>query len=155
MSPELAERGVGLTLPEAERVPHRFAVAYQEQASTSLRWSGSERHGGHGSRWSNRTSLLHRGARSSTGRPSLARMTMPALRLFASAREAAGTGHDCVPGRTVAEVLAAAAARYGEPFEAVLASCSVWRNGEPASGAMVVDDWDEIAVLPPVSGGGE
>jgi molybdopterin converting factor small subunit len=75
------------------------------------------------------------------------------LRLFASAREAAGTGRDDVPGATVADVLAAATARYGERFAAVLEGCRVWRNGEQADGSEPVGDNDEVAVLPPVSGG--
>lgn len=78
---------------------------------------------------------------------------MPVLRLFASAREAAGTGRDVVPGVTVDDVLAAATDRYGVEFAAVLADSRVWVNGEPVSGSDVVGDDDEVAVLPPVSGG--
>jgi molybdopterin converting factor small subunit len=75
------------------------------------------------------------------------------LRLFASAREAAGTGRDVVPGTTVGEVLDGAAARYGPGFETVLAESRVWCNGEPAERGEHVHDADEVAVLPPVSGG--
>jgi len=75
------------------------------------------------------------------------------LRLFASARDAAGTGRDTVPGSTVAEVLAAATERYGAHFTAVLATCRVWVNGEPAEDGAAVIDTDEVAILPPVSGG--
>lgn len=78
---------------------------------------------------------------------------MPTLRLFASAREAAGTARDDVPGATVDEVLDAACQRYGEGFAAVLRTCRVWVNGEPADGADPVSPTDEVAVLPPVSGG--
>ena len=78
---------------------------------------------------------------------------MARLRLFAAAREAAGTGRDVVDGTTVAEVLANAVDRYGETFAAVLASARVWRNGEPAEPDEPVSASDEIAVLPPVSGG--
>ena len=78
---------------------------------------------------------------------------MANLRLFASARDAAGTGRDIVPGSTVGEVLAAATERYGERFTAVLATCRVWVNGEPATDDATVVDDDEVAVLPPVSGG--
>lgn len=78
---------------------------------------------------------------------------MPVLRLFAQAREAAGTGRDVVDGATVDEVLAQARARYGDAFTALLASCRVWVNGEPAAGADPVAAGDEVAVLPPVSGG--
>lgn len=78
---------------------------------------------------------------------------MAVLRLFAAAREAAGTGRDDVHGDTVAAVLAAATERYGDRFAAVLAECRVWVNGEPATGDDPVDPGDEVAVLPPVSGG--
>ena len=75
------------------------------------------------------------------------------LRLFAAAREAAGTARDDVPGATVGEVLAAARSRYGDRFGAVLDGSRVWVNGEPASPTDAVADRDEVAVLPPVSGG--
>lgn len=78
---------------------------------------------------------------------------MAVVRLFAAAREAAGTGRDRIPGATVGEILAAAEDRYGPEFAAVLASCRVWRNGEAASEDEKVGDDDEVAVLPPVSGG--
>jgi molybdopterin converting factor small subunit len=73
--------------------------------------------------------------------------------LFAAAREAAGTGRDTLEGSTVAEVLDAARARYGPGFADVLRICRVWVNGEPASLDERVGDGDEVAVLPPVSGG--
>ena len=78
---------------------------------------------------------------------------MARIRLFASAREAAGTGRDVVDGHTVEEVLAAATVRYGEGFANVLSTSRVWLNGEPAEGSSPVEDTDEVAVLPPVSGG--
>jgi sulfur-carrier protein len=78
---------------------------------------------------------------------------MAVLRLFAAAREAAGTGRDDVPGDTVGEVLDEAAARYGDAFAAVLATSRVWRNGEPTDRDEPVGATDEVAVLPPVSGG--
>ena len=78
---------------------------------------------------------------------------MPVLRLFAAAREAAGTGRDVMPGSTVAEVLSAARTRYGERFTDVLVGCRVWLNGEAARDSDPVGESDEVAVLPPVSGG--
>ncbi len=78
---------------------------------------------------------------------------MARLRLFAAAREAAGTGRDVVDGRTVADVLAEAVERYGATFAALLPTCRVWVNGEPATEHTAVQDTDEVAVLPPVSGG--
>jgi molybdopterin converting factor small subunit len=78
---------------------------------------------------------------------------MAVLRLFAGAREAAGTGRDEVPGATVGEVLDEARRRYGEGFASVLAASRVWRNGEPVADDESVGPGDEVAVLPPVSGG--
>jgi sulfur-carrier protein len=75
------------------------------------------------------------------------------LRLFAAARLAAGTGRDEVEGTSVGEVLDAACDRFGPGFAEVLAGCKVWRNGEPAERTDPVTDGDEVAVLPPVSGG--
>jgi MoaD family protein len=80
------------------------------------------------------------------------------LRLFAAARQAAGRGHDeyaaaGVP--TVGALLDAAAERYGPRFGEVLDCSRVWVNGdEPAQGqSTALTDGDEVAVLPPVSGG--
>ena len=78
---------------------------------------------------------------------------MAVLRLFASARTAAGTARDLLPGRTVGQVLDAAVARYGAEFAAVLPTCAIWVDGEPATAATPVGDDDEVGVLPPVSGG--
>lgn len=78
---------------------------------------------------------------------------MAVLRLFASAREAAGTGRAEVGEATVGAVLDAARVRYGEGFAAVLATSRVWLNGEPATDDALVGADDEVAVLPPVSGG--
>ena len=75
------------------------------------------------------------------------------LRLFAGAREAAGVSQDTVPGATVGEVIDAARARYGDPFTQVVEHCQIWRNGEPCEPTDAVTDTDEVAVLPPVSGG--
>ena len=78
---------------------------------------------------------------------------MPCLRLFAGAREAAGTDRDTIEGATVGAVLDAAVDRYGPGFADVLATCKVWVDGDPAERDDAVADDDEVAVLPPVSGG--
>ena len=80
------------------------------------------------------------------------------LRLFAAAREAAGRGrdeYDPSDAPTVGALLDAASAAYGPTFRSVLATSRVWVNGdEPAAGrATPLADGDEVAVLPPVSGG--
>jgi MoaD family protein len=81
-----------------------------------------------------------------------------AVRVFAAAREAAGRAsdeHDVPPGATIETLLAQAVQRYGNDFAAVLVTARVWLNGdEPTAGAATeLHDGDEIAVLPPVSGG--
>ncbi len=75
------------------------------------------------------------------------------MRLFASARDAAGTGADVIDAVTVADVLDVARERYSSRFAEVLPTCSIWVNGEDAELDAVVGPEDEVAVLPPVSGG--
>jgi molybdopterin synthase sulfur carrier subunit len=75
------------------------------------------------------------------------------VRMFAAARAAAGRGRDELPGDTVAAVLAAAERRYGAAFAEVLTTCRIWVNGEAAVPSTEVGATDEVAVLPPVSGG--
>jgi molybdopterin converting factor small subunit len=78
---------------------------------------------------------------------------MATIRLFASAREAAGTGTDAFDGATVADVLAAAEQRYGSTFSDVLSTCRIWVNGDDVGPDATLGPNDEVAVLPPVSGG--
>jgi molybdopterin synthase sulfur carrier subunit len=80
-------------------------------------------------------------------------MPIVILRCFASAREAAGTGRAELRARTLGDALADAEARFGDAFAAVLASSRVWVNGEPAEPGAMLAAGDEVAVLPPVSGG--
>jgi molybdopterin converting factor small subunit len=78
---------------------------------------------------------------------------MARLRLFGPAREAAGTALDEMPGATVTELLGVASQRYGSAFTVVLERSRIWVNGETADGDRRLVDGDEVAVLPPVSGG--
>ncbi len=78
---------------------------------------------------------------------------MARVRLFASAREAAGRRADEVEATTLGGLLAVAVERYGAEFAALLPSCRVWVNGEPAGEETPLTNRDEVAILPPVSGG--
>lgn len=78
---------------------------------------------------------------------------MVTLRLFAQAREAAGTKSLELPGQTVGEVLDEACHRFGTTFTAVVDGSKVWVNGAQAERTQSVQPGDEVAVLPPVSGG--
>ena len=80
---------------------------------------------------------------------------MARLRLFGPAREATGTAGVLVPGDTVGLVVACARARFGEPFSTVLDGSRLWVNGDEADLDAPVGDDDEVAVIPPVSGGCE
>lgn len=82
---------------------------------------------------------------------------MITLRLFAQARESAGTTRleldQQVIGDTVGDVLDEAINRFGQPFADVVGGSKVWVNGSPAERETAVAEGDEVAVLPPVSGG--
>jgi molybdopterin converting factor small subunit len=77
------------------------------------------------------------------------------LVLFARAREMAGRRDEVLEAATLGELLAIARGRYGPGFADVLGSARVWINGdEPVAGdSTALCEGDEVAVLPPVSGG--
>ena len=75
------------------------------------------------------------------------------LLFFAAARQAAGVAKETAEASTLDEVLEGARRRHGDAFAAILDGCRVWVNGEPADGKAPLSDGDEVAVLPPVSGG--
>ena len=58
-----------------------------------------------------------------------------------------------IPGRTVGAVLDEAECRFGEGFAQIVATSQIWVNGDAASRDLPVGDGDEVAVIPPVSGG--
>ncbi len=78
---------------------------------------------------------------------------MARLRLFGPAREAAGVSQVLLTGRSVGDVVAAAEERFGADFSRVLEVSRIWVNGDDAGPDTLVNDNDEIAVVPPVSGG--
>lgn len=80
---------------------------------------------------------------------------MATLRLFAGLRQAAGTASVEISGATVGDVLREATARYGSEFEGALSRARVWLNGEEADPGDPVGPDDEVALIPPVSGGAQ
>jgi cyclic pyranopterin monophosphate synthase len=82
---------------------------------------------------------------------------MARLLFFAAIREAAGARSLDVDAATVGEALKAATAQYGVHFERILGVCTILLGDDKVN----ADDWwgralgpdDEVAVLPPVSGG--
>lgn len=80
-------------------------------------------------------------------------MTSVNVRLFASLRDLAGDASVQAEGETVGEVLAALCRRYGERFEAIARSGSVVVDGERAVPDHRLAGDEEVAILPPMSGG--
>ena len=75
------------------------------------------------------------------------------MRLFAALREAAHVSEAEVSGRTVGDVVDALSDRFGERFAALAAVSSFVVNGERAARSTPIAEGDEVALLPPVSGG--
>jgi molybdopterin converting factor small subunit len=75
------------------------------------------------------------------------------LLLFGPARDAVGHSRLTLPGDSVAAIVAAAEEQFGEAFSRVLAVSNVWLNGQVVEPNTRVGEDDEIAVIPPVSGG--
>ena len=80
---------------------------------------------------------------------------MATLRLFASVREAAGQRLVVLDGATVGEVVDAASDKFGDHFRSLIPTCKTWVNGEPAEMSTPIAEHDEVAILPPVSGGAQ
>jgi MoaD family protein len=75
------------------------------------------------------------------------------VRLFAALREFADASEVDVSGRSVGDVVDALSERFGERFAAVAAVSSFVVNGERAARSTAIAEGDEVALLPPVSGG--
>lgn len=78
---------------------------------------------------------------------------MARLRLFANLRELAGASEVDVPGDTLGQVLETANDKFGVGFAAAAGHARAWLNGAAASLEASVGAEDEIALIPPVSGG--
>lgn len=75
------------------------------------------------------------------------------VRLFAALREIAGDAHVEASGKTVGDVVDELGRRYGERFAQIAAVGSFVVNGERATRETPIAEGDEVALLPPVSGG--
>lgn len=78
---------------------------------------------------------------------------MATLRLFANLRESAGTNRVDIEADTVGGILDEANEQFGERFAAGAEAAGVWVNGEPADAGTLLTASDEVALIPPVSGG--
>lgn len=77
------------------------------------------------------------------------------VRLFAALREIAGDSHVEATGNTVGDVIDDLSARYGERFAQIAEVGSFVVNGERAARDTPIAEGDEVALLPPVSGGSQ
>jgi sulfur-carrier protein len=75
------------------------------------------------------------------------------VRLFAVLRELAGASEVEAAGKTVGDLADALSATHGERFSQIVAVSSFVLNGERAERGSYVAEGDEVAILPPVSGG--
>jgi molybdopterin converting factor small subunit len=80
-------------------------------------------------------------------------MTSVDVRLFAALRDLAGASRVRGRGETVGDVVADLCRRYGERFEKVARAGSVVVDGERAGDDRRLAGTEEVALLPPVSGG--
>jgi sulfur-carrier protein len=75
------------------------------------------------------------------------------VRLFAAFRELAGTSTVDLEAADVGAVLEELSRRLGPEFDRIMATGSVVVNGERAGRDRSIGANDEVALLPPVSGG--
>jgi molybdopterin synthase catalytic subunit len=80
-------------------------------------------------------------------------MSRVSVRLFAALREAARANEVAAEGATVGEVVEELSARYGERFGAIARAGTVVVDGERASPDTALRGGEQVALLPPVSGG--
>jgi sulfur-carrier protein len=80
-------------------------------------------------------------------------MALVRVRLFAALREIAGAPNVEAEGETVGEVIDALAARFGDRFDAIARAGSAVVDAERADSSRPLAGGEEVALLPPVSGG--
>jgi molybdopterin converting factor small subunit len=78
---------------------------------------------------------------------------MARLRLFAGLRDVAGTSSVDIDAPTVGRVIESAGERFGPAFSEAALRARVWVNGDEAEPEQTVGASDEVALIPPVSGG--
>ncbi|NNN21110.1 MAG: hypothetical protein HKL80_03805 [Acidimicrobiales bacterium] len=78
---------------------------------------------------------------------------MAILRLFGPARTVCNLKEVHIEASNVLEVLNKAESMFGKQFKDLLGVSAIWLNGEQTDPDASVGDLDEVAVLPPVSGG--
>lgn len=80
-------------------------------------------------------------------------MPLISVRLFAALREIAGSPVIDVEASTVGEVVQELSERYGDRFAGIARAGSAVVGGERADPSRSLGEGQEVALLPPVSGG--
>jgi molybdopterin converting factor small subunit len=80
-------------------------------------------------------------------------VTVVRVRLFAALRELAGGSEVEAAGATVGEVVDELCVRFGERFAKVARAGTIVVDGERAAGDRGLSGSEDVALLPPVSGG--
>jgi molybdopterin converting factor small subunit len=78
---------------------------------------------------------------------------MVTVRLFAALRELAGSSEVEADGASASEVVQALSARYGDRFAQIAGAGTVIVDGERAAPDHPLTGAEDVALLPPVSGG--
>jgi molybdopterin converting factor small subunit len=76
-----------------------------------------------------------------------------AVKFFAQMRDLTGCRSAVMHSRTIDALIDEGGAIYGPGFISLAASCAVWVNGATVPHDWVFSDDDEVAFLPPMSGG--
>jgi molybdopterin converting factor small subunit len=80
-------------------------------------------------------------------------MTTVKVRLFAALRDLAGGSEVDATGATASDVLEDLCARFGERFARIARAGSIVVDGERSTPDRRLSGTEEVAILPPVSGG--
>ncbi|HVB01019.1 MAG TPA: MoaD/ThiS family protein [Acidimicrobiales bacterium] len=78
---------------------------------------------------------------------------MAQLRFFGPLRDVTKTSSLEIEAGTVDDAVATAVNLFGDDFAKIMKRSRVWVNGEQSEGTRVLLQNDEVAILPPVSGG--
>ena len=78
---------------------------------------------------------------------------MANVRFFGLLVDLTGTRHATIAAPSIDGIVDACIDRYGPAFAGALATCAIWVNGDEVDPTRPVEADDEVAFLPPLSGG--
>jgi molybdopterin converting factor small subunit len=73
--------------------------------------------------------------------------------MFGPVRDITKCSSLVMTGATVGDILNQLVIHFGSPLSRLLETCAVWVNGEKSNENVKLKTGDEVAILPPVSGG--